>query len=168
MQFKHADRFADDVNRNFIREFASAMALRGRLRIFELEIAGKVVASRLAFLEGRELYLYYSGYDPAWLKYSVMTTLMLEIMRWGICQRLNAVNLSTSKDLSKLRWRPEEISFMGGLERNAGWRGRVLARTYDAVAKGNRLAYHLSGDRSGHGCARYRRGAELLWPRFWN
>jgi CelD/BcsL family acetyltransferase involved in cellulose biosynthesis len=148
MSFKHADRFADTVNRDFIREFVGAMALQGRLRIFELEIAGEIVASRLAFLEGRELYLYYSGYDPAWRQYSVMTTLMAEIMRWAISHKLGVVNLSTSRDLSKLRWRPKEITFMGGLECNSGWRGRVLARTYDAVAMGHRLAYRMSGYRS--------------------
>jgi CelD/BcsL family acetyltransferase involved in cellulose biosynthesis len=149
MHFKHADRFADRVNRDFITELAGAMALRGRLRIFELEIAGKVVASRLGFLEGRELYLYYSGYDPAWRKYSVMTMLMVEIMRWGISQRLRAVNLSTGRDLSKLRWRPKEINFTGGLERNSGWRGHVFVRTYVAVAMGHRLAHRLSGYRDG-------------------
>jgi len=153
MHFKHADRFADQVNRDFITELAGAMALRGRLRIFELEISGKVVASRLGFLEGRELYLYYSGYDPAWRKYSVMTTLMVEIMRWGISQRLRAVNLSTGRDLSKLRWRPMEINFTGGLERNSGWRGHVLARTYGAAAMGHRLAHRLSGYRDGSAAA---------------
>ena len=60
--------------------------------LFELEIAGEIVASRLAFLEGRELYFYYSGYDPAWRKYSVMTTLMAEIMRWSISRRFAAVS----------------------------------------------------------------------------
>jgi CelD/BcsL family acetyltransferase involved in cellulose biosynthesis len=153
VNFKHADRFADGVNRDFIREFAGAMALQGRLRIFELEIAGEIVASRLAFLEGRELYLYYSGYDPDWRKYSVMTTLMAEIMRWSITRKFTAVNLSTSKDLSKLRWRPKEITFMGGLECNSGWRGRVLARTYDAVAIGHRLAYRISGYRASSAAA---------------
>jgi CelD/BcsL family acetyltransferase involved in cellulose biosynthesis len=149
MQFKHADRFADRVNRQFITEFAGAMALRNRLRIFEVEIAGETVASRLGFLEGRELYLYYSGYDPAWRKYSVMTTLMVEIMRWGISKGLNAVNLSTGRDLSKLRWRPKQISFTGGLERNSGWRGHVLARAYSAVAMGHWLAHRLRGYRDG-------------------
>jgi CelD/BcsL family acetyltransferase involved in cellulose biosynthesis len=148
MSFKHADRFADAANRDFIREFAGAMALQGRLRIFELEIAGEIVASRMAFLEGRELYLYYSGYDPAWRQYSVMTTLMAEIMRWAISNKLGTVNLSTSRDLSKLRWKPKEITFMGGIECNPGWRGRLLARTYDAVAMGHRLAYRMSGYRA--------------------
>jgi len=154
MNFKHADRFADGVNRDFIREFVGAMALQGRLRIFELDIAGEIVASRLAFPEGRELYLYYSGYHPTWRQYSVMTTLMAEIMRWAISHRLSAINLSTSSDLSKLRWRPKEITFKGGLECNSGWRGRVLARTYDAVAMGHRLAYRMSGYRPSNMAAR--------------
>jgi len=36
MSFKHADRFADAVNRHFITEFVGAMARQGRLRIFVL------------------------------------------------------------------------------------------------------------------------------------
>jgi CelD/BcsL family acetyltransferase involved in cellulose biosynthesis len=116
--------------------------------LFELEIAGEIVASRLEFLQGRELYLYSSGYDPAWRRYGVMTTLMAEIMRWTISDKLGVVNLSTSRDLSKPRWRPKEITFMGGFECNAGWRGRALARTYDGVAVGHRLAYRMSGYRS--------------------
>jgi CelD/BcsL family acetyltransferase involved in cellulose biosynthesis len=158
MHFKHPDRFADQVNRDFITELAGAMALQGRFRIFELEIAGETVASQLGFLEGRELYLYYSGYDPAFRKYSVMTTLVVEIMRWGISQRLSAVNLSTGRDLSKLRWRPKEINFTGGLERNSGWRGRVLAGTYAAVAMARQLAHRLAGYRDGSAAAPPQRG----------
>src|SRR5262249_42032154 len=113
------------------------------------EIAKETVASQVGFLGGRELYLYYSGYDPAWRKYSVMTTLMVEIMRWGISQRLSAVNLSTGRDLSKLRWRPKEIKFMQGLERNSGGGAPFLARTYEVAARGHRLAHRLSGYRDG-------------------
>jgi len=44
MHFKHRDSFADRVNRDFISEFALAMALSGRLIIFELEIGKETVA----------------------------------------------------------------------------------------------------------------------------
>jgi hypothetical protein len=45
----------DGVNREFIREFVGAMALRGRLRIFELEIAGEE-PSRCARGSGDSMY----------------------------------------------------------------------------------------------------------------
>ena len=41
----------------------------GHLRLFELEIGGNIIASRLAFVLGPDLYLYFSGYDPSWRKY---------------------------------------------------------------------------------------------------
>ena len=46
------------------------------------------------------MYLYYSGYDPGWRQYSIMTTLMAEILRWSIAERMTTVNLSTGNDLS--------------------------------------------------------------------
>ena len=58
---------------------------------------------------GRELYLYYSGYDPAWHRFSVMTTLVAEAIKWAIAQRLTLVNLSVGTDVSKTRWRPRAI-----------------------------------------------------------
>ena len=52
------------------------MAKYGCLRIFEIEIGGAVVATRLGFVLGKELYIYYGGYHPNWGKYSIMTTLV--------------------------------------------------------------------------------------------
>ena len=149
MNFKHPDRFEDGTNRAFLVDLAAEMARRQRLIIFEMEIAGQIVASRLAFLHDRQLYLYYSGYDPSWRNYSIMTTLMAEILRWGIAEQLTAVNLSTGSDLSKLRWQPEEIMLTSGLERRAGLRGYVLARAYETTAAARRTLFWMRGYRSG-------------------
>lgn len=43
--------------------------------------------------------------------YGVMTTLMIETIKWAIEHKFAFINLSTGKDLSKLRWKPTEISF---------------------------------------------------------
>ena len=149
MHFKHPDRFQDGASRAFLGDLASEMARRRQLVIFELEIAGRIVASRLAFLHDRQLYLYYSGYDPSWRDYSIMTTLMAEILRWGISKQLASVNLSTGSDASKLRWQPEEIVFTSGVERRAGWRGSLLARAYDTTAAARRAVFRMRGYRSG-------------------
>ena len=149
MHFKHPDRFQDGASRAFLGDLASEMARRTQLVIFELEIAGRIVASRLAFLHDCQLYLYYSGYDPGWRDYSIMTTLMAEILRWGISKQLASVNLSTGSDASKLRWQPEEIVFTSGVERRAGWRGSLLARAYDTTAAARRAVFRMRGYRSG-------------------
>jgi CelD/BcsL family acetyltransferase involved in cellulose biosynthesis len=109
--FKHRNYFTQPSQRAFIIDCASRMAQRGQFAIFELEIGGKVVASRLAFVYGREMYFYYSGFDPSWGKHSVMTTLMCESFKWAIERGVQLANLSKGKDLSKLRWDPDELVF---------------------------------------------------------
>jgi CelD/BcsL family acetyltransferase involved in cellulose biosynthesis len=104
----HPDRFSAGRSREFFREYAHHMAQRDQLRIFQLEIGGRVVATRIAFLLGDEMYLYYSGYQPEWRRFSVMTTLTTESIKWAIERRLRIVNLSTGNDYSKIRWRPAE------------------------------------------------------------
>ena len=67
---QHPNKFASSRNRSFFVEYAQRMADRGLLRLFELEIGGNVVASRIAFMFDSELYFYFAGYDPTWRKYS--------------------------------------------------------------------------------------------------
>ena len=114
-QFKsstlHRDYFAKVEHRAFISDLAKLMAARNQLRIFELEVDGEIVASRVGFLLGDVLYLYYSGYDLAWRKHSVMTTLISECFKWAIESGVNVVNLSKFADPSKLRWRAREAMF---------------------------------------------------------
>jgi CheY-like chemotaxis protein len=128
---KHRDYFAQASHRAFIIDAARHWAERNQLVIFELEIDGKVVASRMAFLLGDELYLYYSGYDLAWRKYSIMTTLMCECFKWAIERRIKIVNLSKGKDRSKLRWRGNEVMFHDALLMSPTWRGRLISRVFD-------------------------------------
>src|SRR5262249_17838715 len=81
---KHPDRFSTGPNRALVFAFAQQMAERGQLHLLQLEIEGAVVATRMAFQLGDDLYLYYSGYDTRWRKYSVMTTLMAETFKWAM------------------------------------------------------------------------------------
>jgi CelD/BcsL family acetyltransferase involved in cellulose biosynthesis len=73
------------------------------------------VAARVAFLLQDELYLYFSGFDPKWARYSVMTTTVAETIKWAIQHRLRAVNLSTGTDVSKTRWSPSVLTTCSGL-----------------------------------------------------
>jgi CelD/BcsL family acetyltransferase involved in cellulose biosynthesis len=71
------------------------------------------------------LYLYYTGYDPNWRKYSIMTTVVAESIKWAIENRLKAVNLSMGNDVSKTRWGPKEIVFRQGVQVSPNWWGRL-------------------------------------------
>jgi CelD/BcsL family acetyltransferase involved in cellulose biosynthesis len=108
---KHPDHFQIDVSRRFLRDVTQRLSQRGMVRLFELRIGATVVASRIGFVVGDSLYLYYSGYDPRWSKYSVMTTTVVEAIKYAIAEGLATVNLTPGTDVSKTRWSPRELEF---------------------------------------------------------
>ncbi|MEA3181422.1 MAG: hypothetical protein QOI59_4945 [Gammaproteobacteria bacterium] len=141
----HADVFGKDNDRAFITEYALDLAQRGQLRIFQLLINGEVVATRLGFQFNDEIYLYYSGYDPTWAKYSVMTTLLVEAMKWSIDQRLGILHLSTGTDVSKLRWSPIATRYFALTEVPLNWRASLSFGTYQ---RAHRFVSWLARSRS--------------------
>ena len=130
---RHGDVFGSSRAREFLLDVAQENAERGAMRVFQLEIAGKVVATRIGFALGSELYLYFSGYDPEWGKYSVMTTVVAEAIKWAIEHGFKVVNLSPGSDVSKLRWGPQEILFGTALQLSERRRGRVAFHAYQAL-----------------------------------
>ena len=112
----HPDKFVQPHVRAFFSDYLHRAAERGELRIFELEIGGIVVASRIAFLLGSDLYVYYTGYDPAWKTYSVMTVLVAETFKWAFAHGVERINLSTGRDQSKMRWKPREVLFRDAVQ----------------------------------------------------
>jgi CelD/BcsL family acetyltransferase involved in cellulose biosynthesis len=106
---RHSDVFYSPEARRFLTEVCERFARRGCMRIFQLRIDEQVVALRIGFVVGDCLYLYYSGYDPEFARYSVMTTTVAEAIKYAITQGMKVVNLSTGNDISKTRWNPVEI-----------------------------------------------------------
>jgi CelD/BcsL family acetyltransferase involved in cellulose biosynthesis len=100
----HRDNFADDSIRAFEVDALSRMHAGGRARFAELAIDGHVVASRACLEAHGALYFYYSGFDPLWWKYSVMTLVVTEAIKDAIARRLSTVNFSPGVDDSKSRW----------------------------------------------------------------
>jgi CelD/BcsL family acetyltransferase involved in cellulose biosynthesis len=129
----HPNVFAAPNARAFIAAFVDEMAGRGAVRLFMLSVAGTAVAMRLGFLSADHLYLYYSGYDPAWGQYSVMTTVVAEAIKWAISQGYHCVNLSTGADSSKTRWRPERTDYLDGEQPSPSWRGHLALAAMDMV-----------------------------------
>ncbi|HEX8783200.1 MAG TPA: GNAT family N-acetyltransferase, partial [Steroidobacteraceae bacterium] len=82
------------------------------------------------------LYLYYSGFDPAWARYSVMTTTLAEALRYAIASGLESVNLSTTADRAKLRWHPRRVDFHSALVRRDSVRSRLACGAYRAAVSG--------------------------------
>ena len=123
---KHADVFASPASRSFLRDYCAELADRGQLRIFQLVVDGEIVATRIGFVFADELYLYYSGYDLRLGKYSIMTTVVAEAIKWAIDNKLRIVNLSTGTDVSKTRWRPDIVEYAGGFSVQNRLKSRAL------------------------------------------
>jgi CelD/BcsL family acetyltransferase involved in cellulose biosynthesis len=121
----HADVFGSARAGSFLRDVASFPEQTPQPLVFELEIGGSVVASRLGFLLGDELYLYFSGYAPEWARYSVMTTLVAEAIKWAIEQQCRLVNLSPGKNVSKTRWGASTVTYAAGVLVSPTQRGRL-------------------------------------------
>jgi CelD/BcsL family acetyltransferase involved in cellulose biosynthesis len=101
----------------------------------------------VGFAFGGSLYLYYSGYDPAWGKYSVMTTVMAEAIRYAIAEGFAEVNLSTGNDVSKTRWGPKSHVYREALQRSGLPRGNVALKAYRCALKAreNKTLRNLAG-----------------------
>jgi CelD/BcsL family acetyltransferase involved in cellulose biosynthesis len=140
----HNNVFATPQSRAFLADYTLAMAERGQLRVFQIEIAGVVVATRIGFTFGRTLYLYYSGYDPDWGRYSIMTTVVAEAIKWAIANGYTIVNLSPGTDVSKTRWGPEERQFHGAVMQSPRRRSRIAHRIYDDFVRYTRSNTPLS------------------------
>jgi CelD/BcsL family acetyltransferase involved in cellulose biosynthesis len=131
----HENKFERSRPRAFLADYLNGVAERGELRIFELEIGGNVVASRLAFLLGSDMWMHLSGYNPAWKNYGVMTVLTTEMVKWAFAQGVDRINLSTGRDQSKTGWRPREILFANAVQISPTWRARAAFgpfRAYEA------------------------------------
>ncbi len=130
----HADVFASVKARAFLLEVGARFAETGQMYVFQLRVSGEVVAVRLGFGLGETLYLYYSGYDPEWGKYSVMTTTVAEALRFAVERRFRWVNLSTGNDVSKTRWGPREVIYREAVQPSPSWRGRLSGVLYRGLS----------------------------------
>jgi len=109
----HRDNFSTRRRRLFLKQMGRALAPRNRFMVARLRVNGEVVASRILLPIDGCLYLYYSGFDPAWKKYSVMTTLTAECIKMAIAQGFETVNFSPGTDVSKTRWGPQVETTFG-------------------------------------------------------
>jgi CelD/BcsL family acetyltransferase involved in cellulose biosynthesis len=124
----HPNVFASPAAQRFLFDLFARLAARGEARVFQLEIGGDVIAIRLGFALGETLYLYYSGYDPAWARYSVMTTTLAEALRHALSEGSRVVHLSTGTDVSKTRWGAQPGLLHDAVQLSPSLRGRLTGR----------------------------------------
>jgi CelD/BcsL family acetyltransferase involved in cellulose biosynthesis len=131
----HPNRFGGEGARRFLFDVCGRLARRGVARVFQLKLRGTVVAARIAFVVGDSLYLYYSGFDPAWARYGVSTTVVAEAIKYAISLGLTTVNLSTGTDVSKTRWGARAVSYREAVEPHPRVRSQVAYAAYRQVVE---------------------------------
>ena len=131
----HADAFATEGARGFLIETCEAFSRQGATRVFTMTIGDRIVAMRIGFVLGGSLYLYYSGFDPAWSKYSVMTTVVAEAIKYAIAAGLQTVNLSVGNDVSKTRWRPTAVSYCEAIQISPSFGAHAAHAVYRSAKK---------------------------------
>lgn len=132
----HPDTFRTKASRMFLTDVMTQLAGTGVAKIFSLSVGNEVVACRVIFRLPDCVYLYYSGYDPEWSKYSVMTTTVAEIIKYAIDRRISTVHLSTGRDSSKTRWCPEEVLFHEAYTVKPTAFSHLALRAYKLARKG--------------------------------
>jgi CelD/BcsL family acetyltransferase involved in cellulose biosynthesis len=145
----HPNRFAGRALQDFLYEVCDRLADRDAVRVYQLRIGSDIVASRVGFVVNGSVYLYYSGFDPAWAHHGVMTTTVAEAIKYSIAEGIKSVNLSPHGEQSKLRWRPRLVVYPSALVQRENLTSRILCRTY-------RVALSNKGT-----------GAKLLRGLFW-
>ena len=140
----HADHFVSQVSQRFLHAVCQELAVRGSVRVFQLRIGGDIVASRIGFVVGDSLYFYYSGFDPTWAKYGVMTTTIAEALKYAINHGLKAANMSRGTDPSKTRWGPRVVVFAGAMEQRRRLSSRIAYSCYRIASSGKFLPGWIS------------------------
>ena len=121
----HPDVFSRRDHRAFLAGVVAGMDAEGAARMFVLRVRGEIVALRCGFLINGALYLYYSGFDENYGKYSVMTRLVVEAIKWSIDAGVTTISLSTGRDNAKLRWSPDVVRYQNYCHVGPRWRSRA-------------------------------------------
>jgi CelD/BcsL family acetyltransferase involved in cellulose biosynthesis len=134
---KHRNAFEGRSSQDFLYDLCKSLAARDAVRLFQLRIGTEIVAARIGFVVADSLYLYYSGFDPAWARYSVMTTTVAEALKYAIANGLTTANLSLTGEQSKLRWRPRLVKFHSALVHREYLSSRIACTAYRVAVSGN-------------------------------
>jgi CelD/BcsL family acetyltransferase involved in cellulose biosynthesis len=130
---KHSNCFSRQSLQDFLYDVCDSLAARDGVRLFQLRIGSQIVASRIGFVVGNSVYMYYSGFDPAWARYSVMTTTVVEAFKYAIAHGFGTVKLSLTGEQSKLRWRPRLVEFRTALVGRQSLSSRIKCGAYRAA-----------------------------------
>lgn len=136
----HRDVFQTEHARQFL-DLLAQNAKDSGLRLFLLKHEGRIVAARLGFETAHGTYLYYSGFDLDYGKYSVMTRLVIEVIKHAIASGQHIVHLSFGRDVSKTRWSPIETEYKWNLMFQKSLRGHAAALVLTSLMRFKRRGH---------------------------
>jgi CelD/BcsL family acetyltransferase involved in cellulose biosynthesis len=135
---RHPEAFEDIASQAFLTDVCTRLSARDAVRVFQLRVRGEVVATRLGFALGTTLYLYFSGHDASWSRYSVMTIVVAEAIQYAFANGFDLVHLSTQADPASLRFRPQKTVYRSGIVYAAGVRGAAARLVHAALERSAR------------------------------
>jgi CelD/BcsL family acetyltransferase involved in cellulose biosynthesis len=92
----------------FHRDVAARFAARGWLRLHVTEVDGRIVAALYCFAYRGRYYYYLGGFDPAFGRYSIGTTLTAAAIRQAITEGCTEFDFLRGHEPYKYRWMPQE------------------------------------------------------------
>jgi CelD/BcsL family acetyltransferase involved in cellulose biosynthesis len=104
----HRDRLKEPVRRRFLDDLAGVLAPHAEMKIGLLEVDGEEVAAQLWFERAGTIFLHYSGYEPAWSRFSVAMVTTSEIIRQGIDRGMKRVEFLRGAKQFKSRWNTQQ------------------------------------------------------------
>jgi CelD/BcsL family acetyltransferase involved in cellulose biosynthesis len=104
---RHLDYMKPPSRRAFLHEVAPLLAARGEAAIGMLRVDGNIVAAQLWLERDRHIFLYYSGFEPTWARYSVAMVTTAEILNDAISRGVERVEFLRGANHFKSRWGTE-------------------------------------------------------------
>lgn len=100
----HMDHLPGRVHHECLRQALIRLTLADKASVWLLDVDGRTVAAQAVLQDGSELCMYYSGFDPAYRAYSLLTILHAEIIKTGIQERIAGINFLPGHFQYKSRW----------------------------------------------------------------
>ncbi|HEV8309866.1 MAG TPA: GNAT family N-acetyltransferase [Methylomirabilota bacterium] len=134
---RHDDYFARPGYRAFLKTVAHRLMARGFLWPAMLDVDGQTVAAQLCLVHAGRFYTYYSGYDPDWARYGVMTVLTRRCIERAIAHGCRELDLLLGMDQEKLRWGGEPRPVVNLVLASRRWRSRMVFHLHGARRNGH-------------------------------
>jgi CelD/BcsL family acetyltransferase involved in cellulose biosynthesis len=100
----HPDLFADPRHEAFARDVLLRAAAEGALELSFLRVEGDRVGGIATLLAPQAVYFAFSGLEPKWWDFSIVTLLQFEAFKRAIGNGRRHADLSVGVDVAKLRW----------------------------------------------------------------